>query len=370
MKSIKQKHKKMQFKRYFFFMCRKSVAIALCTATLFLSAMPCAGAPAASKETTLTEDVLNAATLLEELLDFQYDSMKADLSSQITEKGWNRTFTMQSFDNAGNPFSCLNYQETIAALCVIMAHRDILITDINFADMNVEEDTVNMEVPYKVTNYSETQEPGIYIKDGIRYITESGTYDTYTLGEDGYYHVSGTEEIMLDTENVAYGSVTFSSTDPASMLSSCGMSLSDYTEEYEDRLLRIQTGDYTEQGIEQSVFLNLIKEQLIGEDESIALESALSQTAGNRNIIINVAASLIGQVPYQWGGKAARAGYDSTWWTFDDSGVQKGLDCSGFVQWVYMSAGYTEDTYVPMISTSSMLNNHGSYRHRALPSLL
>ena len=93
MKSIKQKHKKMQFKRYFFFMCRKSVAIALCTATLFLSAMPCAGAPAASKETTLTEDVLNVATLLEELLDFQYDSMKADLSSQITEKGWNRTFT-------------------------------------------------------------------------------------------------------------------------------------------------------------------------------------------------------------------------------------------------------------------------------------
>ena len=116
-----------------------------------------------------------------------------------------------------------------------MAHKDILITDISFADMSVEEDTVKTEVPYKVTNYSETQEPGIYIKDGIRYITESGTYDTYTLGEDGYYHVSGTEEIMLDTENVAYGSVTFSSTDPASILSSCGMSLSDYTEEYEDR---------------------------------------------------------------------------------------------------------------------------------------
>ena len=37
---------------------------------------------------------------------------------------------MQSFDNAGNPFSGLNYQETIAALCVIMAHKDILITDI------------------------------------------------------------------------------------------------------------------------------------------------------------------------------------------------------------------------------------------------
>ena len=102
MKSIKRKHKRMQSKRYFFFMCRKSVAVALCAATLFLSAMPCAGAPAAPEETTLTEDVLNAATLLEELLDFQYNSMKAELSSQITEKGWNRTFTMQSFELSGD----------------------------------------------------------------------------------------------------------------------------------------------------------------------------------------------------------------------------------------------------------------------------
>lgn len=86
MKSIKRKHKRMQSKRYFFFLCRKSVAVALCAATLFLSAMPCAGAPAAPEETTLTDDVLNAATLLEELLDFQYNSMKAELSSQITEK--------------------------------------------------------------------------------------------------------------------------------------------------------------------------------------------------------------------------------------------------------------------------------------------
>ena len=29
----------MQSKRYFFFMCRKSVAVALCAATLFLSAI-------------------------------------------------------------------------------------------------------------------------------------------------------------------------------------------------------------------------------------------------------------------------------------------------------------------------------------------
>ena len=46
MKSIKQKHKKMQFKRYFFFMCRKSVAIALYTSSVSVVSFEAAGAPA------------------------------------------------------------------------------------------------------------------------------------------------------------------------------------------------------------------------------------------------------------------------------------------------------------------------------------
>lgn len=346
-----QRHKSM--KR----MAWSAIIGVLCILSIIPAEITCSARPAAPKETTLTDDIITATTLLEELLSYQYENMRSELKEQIAEKGWNQTFTMQSFENAGNPFEALNYQETIAAICVLMSHKDILITDIRFASMTTTEESVEMEVPLKTDNFKETMMPDAYEKNGIRYITESGIYHTYELGADGYYHISGTEEIILEKEDVLYGSVNFSAVDPESIMQTYGLELNDYREEYEERLLRIQTGDYTEQGLEQSIFLNLMKEQLTGEEESKALENALASASGNRQILVSVAASLIGQVPYQWGGKASAPGYDNSWWTFGDNGVQKGLDCSGFVQWAYMSAGYPQDTFAGMVSTSGMLNS-------------
>lgn len=346
-----QRHKSM--KR----MARSAIIGVLCILSIIPAEITCSARPAAPKETTLTDDILTATSLLEELLSYQYENMRSELKEQIAEKGWNQTFTMQSFENAGNPFEALNYQETIAAICVLMSHKDILITDIRFASMTTTEESVEMEVPLKTDNFKETMIPDAYEKNGIRYITESGIYHTYELGADGYYHISGTEEIILEKEPVLYGSVKFSAVDPETIMQTYGLKLNDYQEEYEERLLRIQTGDYTEQGLEQSIFLNLMKEQFTGEEESKALENALASASGNRQILVSVAASLIGQVPYQWGGKASAPGYDNSWWTFGDNGVQKGLDCSGFVQWAYMSAGYPQDTFAGMVSTSGMLNS-------------
>ena len=346
-----QRHKSM--KRT----ARSAIIGVLCILSIIPAKITCSARPAAPKETTLTDDILTATSLLEELLSYQYENMRSELKEQIAEKGWNQTFTMQSFENAGNPFEALNYQETIAAICVLMSHKDILITDIRFASMTTTEESVEMEVPLTTDNFKETMIPDAYEKNGIRYITESGIYHTYELGADGYYHISGTEEIILEKEPVLYGSVKFSAVDPETIMQTYGLELNDYQEEYEERLLRIQTGDYTEQGLEQSIFLNLMKEQFTGEEESKALENALASVSGNRQILVSVAASLIGQVPYQWGGKASAPGYDNSWWTFGDNGVQKGLDCSGFVQWAYMSASYPQDTCAGMVSTSSMLNS-------------
>ena len=64
-----------------------------------------------------------------------------------------------------------------------------------------------------------------------------------------------------------------------------------------------------------------------------------------RKLIITTASTLIGMIPYQWGGKPTKPGYDTSWWQFDEHNEQKGLDCSGFVQWVYMTAGYPKTLY-------------------------
>lgn len=70
------------------------------------------------------------------------------------------------------------------------------------------------------------------------------------------------------------------------------------------------------------------------------LPGNLSQTRKN---IISFALSSIGKVPYYWGGKASCAGYEGndfgSFVPADTKGrVLKGLDCSGWIHWVYWSA--------------------------------
>lgn len=70
------------------------------------------------------------------------------------------------------------------------------------------------------------------------------------------------------------------------------------------------------------------------------LPSDLSET---RRAVVRYALESVGRVPYYWGGKASRAGYEGNRFgalvDADQEGrVLKGLDCSGWVSWVYWSA--------------------------------
>lgn len=65
--------------------------------------------------------------------------------------------------------------------------------------------------------------------------------------------------------------------------------------------------------------------------------------------IISVAQSAIGEIPYYWGGKATKPGHDNRWKT-----GEKGLDCSGFVQWVYWTT--TGNNLSGLSSTGNITN--------------
>lgn len=52
----------------------------------------------------------------------------------------------------------------------------------------------------------------------------------------------------------------------------------------------------------------------------------------DRKCVVDIAETLVGKITYQWGGKAANAGWNESW---SNGG---GLDCSGFVQWAYWTA--------------------------------
>ena len=101
-------------------------------------------------------------------------------------------------------------------------------------------------------------------------------------------------------------------------------------------------------------------EELIGNLTAISADAAgilrnlPADLAPERRAVIKTACSLVGKVNYFWGGKSLVMGWDSRWGavqkvTADGSsstGTYRpyGLDCSGFVDWVFYNA--TEGNYI------------------------
>ena len=85
------------------------------------------------------------------------------------------------------------------------------------------------------------------------------------------------------------------------------------------------------------------KQPLTEEEISKYLSSLPEDISDERKAVIQFALSSVGKIPYYWGGKASAASYEKNGFgrvvEADYKGrVLRGLDCSGWVQWVYWSA--------------------------------
>ncbi len=85
------------------------------------------------------------------------------------------------------------------------------------------------------------------------------------------------------------------------------------------------------------------KQPLTEEEISKYLSSLPDDISEARKAVIKFALSSVGKIPYYWGGKAGAASYEKNGFgrvvEADYKGrVLRGLDCSGWVQWVYWSA--------------------------------
>lgn len=87
-----------------------------------------------------------------------------------------------------------------------------------------------------------------------------------------------------------------------------------------------------------------------------------------RRAVVEKACSLVGRVPYRWGGKSTALGWDTRWGVpalvlsgghvTSDTAQPGGLDCSGFVNWAFVNAVGTADAVETLGGGTFGLWNH------------
>ncbi len=253
---------------------------------------------------SLLGDISKLMPILEDTLKQKRDIEKSRLKRLIKENHWDYEYTMQAYDNLGNPYKDVDYTELIAAYATVTeAGRNGkgLFTDIPFLTIETSE-----------------------------------TYDE----DEGIYYGSPCFKVMDTDDVLEYYGYTKDS----------GVYL-----EYKARHELISQ-EINRETLTQTVFIKTPKSVASDETDTSAWLPIADRAEGIRRDIIITAMSLMGQVPYQWGGKASKPGYDRTWWTFVDN-EQKGLDCSGFVQWAYMTTGFGKDVTNNLVSTSQITSS-------------
>ena len=309
------------------------------------------------ENSALKQDIESATYLIEEYLKSEYSDLESKIEALTQEKGWDYALTMETLDQ-NDPFFDVNYEKMITALCMAMENGEHTLLDFDIVTYQANEEGYKTARPVKITEY-EMAEDGFYDPVGTRYLTVPEEVQTFKETDMGRFIPDETVVMEPEFTTIPYGDITVIVSTPEEILDSVGMDLSDQDvkDEFDRRMEAIENAGINEVGLSQSVFIEAPKDLFIREEAYAQLTNALQMTSGNRNHLLQTAATLIGKVPYQYGGKSRKAGYDELWYTFDENGKQRGLDCSGYVQWCFRTAGYPEDICSRLNSTAEMLNN-------------
>lgn len=259
---------------------------------------------------TLSENIDELSILLGRKVSDEYAEKEEEIKEMIKKRGWNYEYTIQSFYDQKSPYSDIDYASVIAAYATVLQYgreSGPLFTDLDLIEMSVED-----------------------------------------------------AEVPDDEIEEKYGKVTFSVRNAEEFFNEYGLSLTNKNikADYDYRYQQINA-EISEETIQSSISvltpegLTLVNQKTYEEYAAMLPDDLSSE---RRAIVLN-ALALLGKVPYEWGGKPTKSGYDDTWWSFDTSGQQKGLDCSGFVQWVYMTSGYPKAVTGKIYSTSSINKN-------------
>lgn len=304
------------------------------------------------KRKELNDEVVNATSFLEDVLLDQYEAEKNAIKKKIAKDGMDETLSEESMLEKDDPFKDADYMGLIASY-ITLTDTNTSIYAMDFFDTSYDTKEATQIKPYKYSVYSAADD-GKITKESINYLTEEGDIPIYEKKEDGTYEMTGMEHIVPEEESVEYYDITIHLVSPEELLKVHHADSDEKIAEYHKRYEAIKQSGVSQEGLRQSIMLAPTSTTLSQEAQD-ALTMALNDENPNRSALIATASQLVGRIPYEWGGKPTKQGYDTTWGTFDENSQRRGLDCSGFVSWTYWTSGYAN--YGSILSTSSIRAN-------------
>lgn len=248
-----------------------------------------AGKPMATKEEQIKATITESNHLLEDAILRSLKKTKEQYIKKVVTKGCDYYLSVQAFEMVGNPYKNMDLNPLIVAYMVAKQKTDVVTS---FFDLPL----ITMEINYRKDN-------GIsYATVNLKPITESEIFKELKVEE--------TEEVKETFRKI----------------------LKEVNRCINGQQLAQENFLILHQGVSEEV-INYIEE--IKKDLYNPMQITL----------VDVSTSLLNRVPYQWGGKASHSGYDNSWYTMNENGEQKGLDCSGYIQWVLRTAGASEEVW-------------------------
>lgn len=305
------------------------------------------------------EEIIQASKLLQKAIGKSKSETREQLKKDISAADLDYQLTMMSYDNQTDPYSSCDYNKLIFAYAVAKENSDSMDTLYNlpFYTVSYKETTVEEYIPKLIQTY-EKSEDGYYVLGEKIYIDEPTEIVTVqkVSGVGNKYKSTGSKTVSPELKEISYGDVSVKGLTAEDILSYFGLGNDESViNAYKKKLAQAES---IISGFGLSEIYNIKVPSVISISDDIKkyIQDLLSDESidYNRRVLISVAEALMGKVPYEWGGKSEKSGYDSTWWTLKDNGQQKGLDCSGFVQWAFRTARI--DGWNNLSSTQSILS--------------
>lgn len=313
-----------------------------------------------SDKETFKKEIIAASELLQKAIQNSKEKAEDQLKQKIASEELDYQLTMMSYGNQPDPYSKCDYNKLIFAYATAKEYSNSMETLYNLPFYQIDFDKAEVEeyIPKLIQTYIE-DDNGYYTLGNKVYIDEPTEVmlARKVSGIDNRYEKTGTKIVTPELKKTAYGSVKVKGLEPDDIFKYFGLSNNNVViNQYKKKIAQAES---IISGIGLSEVYNIKIPSVIKLSEEIKeyLRTLLNNEdiEYNRRQLIAVAKALIGKVPYEWGGKCEKSGYDTAWWTINSNGQQKGLDCSGFVQWAFRTAGFEE--WKKLTGTSSILEN-------------